>query len=480
MKKHQTIARLIKLALAGGAAMIALQVFLPVANEPSQPIQLKISNLLHLKSASDKENVDAVINKNSPQENKVNDQAEMLQVPSLFVSQKEVASAKTKQLSTEVPTYEYTVTKDDLKKGGIIDKLFDEIGLSKTDKDNIFESDFNNLSLDNIEDGDVLRLWVKTDPKKGPALKKMEVEFNLADRALFTRNADNSFDYTDIHLPGEWRDTPISGEIHGSFSVSALKEGIPYTQADQIVRLLKTKLDFRRDLRAGDRFEVIQSKQYINDKPTGNSEIKAVRIYTRNKEVEIYQYTDGQFYDENGNSLDRAFNRYPANHSLAVTSKFNPYRRHPVTGRVSPHNGVDFRAKTGTPILATGDGVVTLATYHPYAGNYVVIQNSSKYKTRFMHMSKMLVKPGDSITRGQVIGLAGATGRVTGPHIHYEFMVNNKPVNPMTAEIPMAHEVPAKDKQAFKSRIAKIDNLFERQQQMLAQADTKKASKEDS
>ncbi|MGB2079723.1 MAG: peptidoglycan DD-metalloendopeptidase family protein, partial [Vibrio sp.] len=454
----QILARLIKFALAGGAAVIALQVFLP-SQQAQQPIQLKISEMLHLKSTDDQA---------------VEDTSD---ANLLTKHGKNLGSGQSG--TGQLPSFEYTVTENDVQKGDVIGKLFKELELPKTELANVLESDNNNLAFDNIEAGDVVRLWVHKD--KDIKVNKLEVQFNLADRALFTRNNDNSFEYNDVHLPGVWRDTPISGEIHGSFSVSAQKMGIPYTQADQIVRLLKTKINFSRDLRAGDRFEVIQRKQYIDDKATGNSEIQAVRIYTRDQEIAIYQHTDGQFYDENGNSLNRAFNRYPSDHELRVTSKFNPYRRHPVTGRVSPHNGVDFHARTGDPVLATGDGVVTLVANHPYAGKYVVIQNSGKYKTRFMHMSKIMVKQGQSVQRGQQIGKAGATGRVTGPHIHYEFIVNNKPVNPMTADIPMASEVPASEKAAFKARIAKIDNLFSEQKQMIAQAKVEKSdSNEDS
>lgn len=449
MKKHQILARLVKFALAGGVAMVALHVLLPTQQQ-QEPVKLKLSNILHLKSETG--------NKTKATEESI----DLLSKTSKDFSPKSQIQA---------PSYEYTVTDADVKKGEVVKNLFKELELSSSDLEQLLESDFNNLALDNIESGDIVRIWTGQDDKI--AVDKMEVEFNLADRALFTRNDDRSFDYKDVHLPGTWRDMPISGEIHNSFSISAQKTGIPYTQADQIVRLLKAKLDFR-DLRAGDRFEVIQRKQFIDDKETGNSEIKAVRIYTRDKEVAIYQHTDGQFYDENGNSLNRAFNRFPSDHALAVTSKFNPYRRHPVTGRVAPHNGVDFKAKVGDPVLATGDGVVTLVTNHPYAGKYVVIQNSNKYKTRFLHMSKILVKQGQSIQRGEKIGEAGATGRVTGPHIHYEFIVNNRPVNPVTANIPMASEVPADEKAAFKARIAKIDHLFDKQKQMIAQTTVRK------
>ncbi len=158
---------------------------------------------------------------------------------------------------------------------------------------------------------------------------------------------------------------------------------------------------------------------------------------------------DGQYYDLNGESLARAFSRYPTKSRYRLSSHFNPYRKHPVTGRVRPHNGTDFATPIGTPILATGDGVVTRVTNHPYAGLYIVIEHGDKYKTRFLHLSKALVRKGQTVSRGQKIALSGNSGRSTGPHLHYELHVNGRPVNAMTAPIPVAEGVGDKQRLAF-------------------------------
>ena len=161
-----------------------------------------------------------------------------------------------------------------------------------------------------------------------------------------------------------------------------------------------------------------------------------------------------------------------------MSSPFDPQRRHPVTGRIAPHNGTDFAAPTGTPVLATGDGVVVMTRNHPYAGKYVVINHGSTYTTRYLHLSKILVHKGQKITRGQRIALSGATGRVTGPHIHYELIVRGHPVNPMTAKIPMANSVPKKDMANFIARRDQLDTMLEQQEGLLAanQAETSSAN----
>ncbi|MEF1218053.1 peptidoglycan DD-metalloendopeptidase family protein, partial [Photobacterium damselae] len=233
-----------------------------------------------------------------------------------------------------------------------------------------------------------------------------------------------------------------------------------YSEVLEITNLLKDKLNFARDLRAGDTFEVVHERQFIDGKPTGQHEVRAIRIHNKGKIISAYLHTDGNYYDEDGNSLQRAFLRYPSAKQWRISSNFNPNRKHPVTGRRQPHNGVDFAAPRGTPVLATGDGVVVLTTNHPYAGRYIVIQHGTNYKTRYLHNTKILVKKGQRVHRGQEIALSGSTGRVTGPHIHYEFLIRNKPVNPMTANIPMASSVPGKEKKVFDQMVAQYNQMM--------------------
>jgi murein DD-endopeptidase MepM/ murein hydrolase activator NlpD len=261
-----------------------------------------------------------------------------------------------------------------------------------------------------------------------------------------------------------WKEFPVVGSIRGSFSQSANRSGISTSDIEQIVTLLKGKLDFAKDIQRGDRFEVVQSRQFSDDTLTGNSEIKAIKISTRAKNITAYLHTDGQFYDRNGRSLQKAFQRYPTERKIRISSGFDAHRLHPVTHRIAPHNGTDFSMPTGTPVVATGDGVVVMIRSHPYAGNYVVIKHDNTYSTRYLHLSKFLVKPGQRVQRGQRIGLSGATGRVTGPHLHYELLVHGRAVNAMTAQIPMARALVGKDMSAFISRRNELDKLLHNQE----------------
>ncbi|AXN34205.1 peptidoglycan DD-metalloendopeptidase family protein [Vibrio coralliilyticus] len=360
----------------------------------------------------------------------------------------------------DMPNYEYVI-----QKGDNLSSIFSQLGFGYSELMKIMETDLNYLALDTLKPGNILRFWRDAETKN---LAKMELEFSIVERAVYNRHDDGSYTFEDVKIPGTWKEQALVGEIAGSFSQSLHRLGLGSSENEQIVSLLKDKLNFARDLRAGDVFEVVLSKQYVGEQLTGNKELQAVKIYNRGKEVTAYLHSDGQYYDKNGNSLQRAFQRKPLNANYRLSSNFNPTRKHPVTGRIAPHNGTDWAAPTGTPIVSTGDGVVVMTRKHPYAGNYVVIQHGSRYKTRYLHLSKILVRKGQKVSRGERIGLSGATGRVTGPHIHYELIDRGRPVNAMTANIPMASSVPKSEMTAFKVRRDELDAMLRQQEIQLA------------
>ncbi|WP_411572398.1 peptidoglycan DD-metalloendopeptidase family protein [Vibrio sp. TH_r3] len=344
-----------------------------------------------------------------------------------------------------------------INQGDNLSSIFEQLGFPYSDLLKVMETDLNYLMLDTLRPGNQLMFWGTED---GQHLDKMVLQFNIADKVIYTRHADGSFQFKDISIPGEWKLEAIVGEIHGSFSQSANKSGVGSYEIEQINTLLKEKINFSRDLQAGDLFEIVQSKQYIGSNATGKKEVQAIRIHNKGRMITAFLHTDGQYYDKDGNSLQRAFQKYPTGSRYRISSSFNPNRKHPVTGRISPHNGTDFATPIGTPVYSTGDGKVILTRNHPYAGKYIVIQHGNSYKTRYLHLSKILVKKGQSISRGQRIALSGNTGRSTGPHLHYEFIIRNRPVNAMTANIPMASSVPNKEMNAFKAKVAKYDKMF--------------------
>ncbi|MBY5920679.1 peptidoglycan DD-metalloendopeptidase family protein [Ferrimonas balearica] len=341
--------------------------------------------------------------------------------------------------------HHYTIAKGDTLSG-----LFSRFGIGQAEMYRVLEADYSVLALDTLMPGNDLILEQDRDTH---ALNRLELVFNVAHRVVYERQSDDSFAVEETRLDGDWIASAVDTEINGSFYLSAERAGLTPAEITRITTLFKDKLDFRRQLRAGDTVRVLREAQYVEGEATGQDRLLAVIFAGRNWEQSAYLHDDGSYYDNEGNSLSRAFMRVPVKGKYRLSSHFNGNRRHPVTGRVAPHNGTDFAAPTGTPILAAGDGRITRVENHPIAGKYVVIEHGGQYRTRYLHMSRIDVKRGQTVTRGQQIGAIGATGRVTGPHLHYEFHIRGRPVNAMTANIPMATSVEKAEKQAFLAKV---------------------------
>lgn len=340
-------------------------------------------------------------------------------------------------------------------KGDTLSGLFEQGGVDQQTMHRVLEADLNVLALDTLKPGNKIQFWLNDAGE----LQKLTLYFNAARQVIFTRFDDGSFNVDEVNIEGIWRDRAISGQIHGSFYVSAKKIGLNAAEIQRVESLLKEKLNFARDLRAGDKFSVLLNDQYIDGEATGNSQILGVSIERGTSSINAYQNSDGNFYDEQGQSLARAFQRIPLTKNYRISSRFNPNRHHPVTGRNTPHNGTDFALPIGTKIVAPGDGIVSLVTDHRFAGKYIVIDHGNKYRTRYLHLSKALVHKGQRVSRGQVIALSGNTGRVTGPHLHYEFHINGRPVDSMKAKIPMASQLSSKEMGEF-SQIVKVRKMM--------------------
>ena len=335
-------------------------------------------------------------------------------------------------IQESLPHFEHVIVSGDTLSG-----LFMKAGVDQKTMYRVLEADLNILALDTLLPGNRIQFWLDSDGQ----LQKLELYFNAARQVEFTRYDDGSYNVEEINHEGIWQNRIVGGEIRGSFYVSAQKAGLSANEIQRVEGLLKEKLNFARDLRAGDTFSVLVNDQFVEGEPTGASQILGISIKTGRSEITAFQNTDGNFYDEKGQSLARAFQRIPLLKQVRMSSRFNATRKHPITGRISPHNGSDFATPIGTKVVAPGDGVVVLVTDHQFAGKYIVIEHSDKYRTRYLHLSKSLVRKGQRVTRGQVIALSGNTGRSTGPHLHYEFHINGRPVDPMKANIPMASQL---------------------------------------
>ena len=217
-----------------------------------------------------------------------------------------------------------------------------------------------------------------------------------------------------------------------TFSTAANNAGISYAEINKILNLFKGRIQFSRNIRAGDTMRVL----FTDSK--GRGKISAVEFSLQGRKVSAFLNSkDGKYYDEHGlnSTVSNAFRRFPFNIRAKVTSPFNPSRRHPVTGVIRPHNGVDFGMPVGTPVIAPSDGVVTKASFTRSTGYYIVLRHRGAYSTVYMHLSKLGVKVGQSVKMGSVIARSGNTGLSTGPHLHYELRINGRPVNALRVKL---------------------------------------------
>lgn len=354
--------------------------------------------------------------------------------------------------AVDIPDYKYII-----RDGDNLTNIFNRLDISTLDLQKINQEDFNYLRIDTLKAGNKLSIWID---KQNNRLLKLELEFNIASKVQYIRQPDGSFKIHEISIPGEWVQTIFKGKISGSFSQSARNVGLSYNEISFITNLLKDKINFSRDLKAGDQFSIVSNDEYINNEPTGNREILAIQIRKKNRAVTAYRHNDGAYYDATGKSLQRAFQRSPTVNTQQISSHFNPKRKHPVTGQLAPHNGTDFGVKTGTHVVSTGDGVVVMVRNHPYAGNYVVIDHGNQVRTRYLHNSKVVVRKGQQVHRGQLIALSGKTGRVTGPHIHYEMLIRGKAVDPMKAYASLTKSVPEDEIKQFTQNVKMLSRAM--------------------
>ncbi|WP_273255234.1 peptidoglycan DD-metalloendopeptidase family protein [Marinobacter psychrophilus] len=338
-----------------------------------------------------------------------------------------------------------------IKKGDTLSDIFELKGIPASVLHQVLEADVEYLSLETLQPGK--RVTFKYDRHR--ALEALVLSIDAARTITFALQDDGAFVARKEESETHWHSAITRGAIKGSFYASAVKSGLSDAEVAEVANLLKSKIDFRRDLRSGDTFTVITGREMTHDSPTGRQRIEAVSLLRGLKAYNAFLFDDGNYYNETGESVLLAFLRWPTEKRFRISSSFSSDRLNPITGRRSPHNGVDFATPVGTPIVSTGDGVVSRVGNHRFAGRYIDINHSGTFETRYLHLSKVLVKRGQRIKRGQKIALTGNSGRSTGPHLHFEFHVNGQPVDPLTADIPTAAKVPDVKLASFKAQVSK-------------------------
>ena len=257
------------------------------------------------------------------------------------------------------------------------------------------------------------------------------------------------------------KEVVIKNTINNNLYSAATDAGIEPNIIIEFARIYGFEIDFQRDIRKGDIFEIYYEK-YLDDnnivRDTGK--IIYAHMNVNNREINLYNFKDKEengYYDISGKSIVKSLMKTPIN-GARLSSSFG-MRKHPILGFNKMHRGTDFAAPTGTPIMASGSGTVTRARWCGGGGNCVKIRHNSIYETIYAHMSKFAsgIKEGKKVKQGQIIGYVGSTGMSTGPHLHYEVVVNGKKVNSQKLNLPSGKILKNKARENFELERIKID-----------------------
>ena len=237
-----------------------------------------------------------------------------------------------------------------------------------------------------------------------------------------------------------------SGIIKTSFYESALEAEIPDSVIMDFAYIFGWDVDFVFDIREGDSFFLVYETAFSNGEKIENGDIVVAKFINNGNVYKANRFFTSvnkkEFFDDSGNNLQKAFLRAPLDFAY-ISSHFNPKRMHPVLHTIRAHNGTDYAAKRGSPVRTTGNGTIKYSGRRNGCGNEIVIQHTNDYSTRYCHLDKFHsgIKKGKKVIQGETIGYVGSTGLATGPHLHYEFKIGNKHIDPVKLKLPSAEPI---------------------------------------
>lgn len=265
----------------------------------------------------------------------------------------------------------------------------------------------------------------------------------------------------------QYRVNMASGQIEGSLFGAASKAGIGNGTVLELAKVFGYDIDFTQDLRVGDRFSVVYEEVYRDGERLRSGDIVAASFLNQGKLYHAFRYTfaDGrsEYFDREGRPMKKSFLRVPVEFTR-ISSQFTTARKHPVLGTMRAHRGVDYAARTGTPIMAAGEGRVSFAGWQNGYGHTVIIDHGRGYTTLYAHLSKFgKYRKGSRVRQGDTIGYVGSSGLATGPHLHYEFRVNGAHRDPLKVTLPKPEPLPKSELARFQQQtqplLAKLEML---------------------
>ena len=350
-----------------------------------------------------------------------------------------------------------------IKSGDNLSEVFLNVGLTDQDLFRVLDSSDEAQILNRIYPGYELGFLVSNSGE----LEKLQVLKNPLEGFIFIRE-EGGYKVEQIAKEAQILPTFKVGIIEDSLFLAGQKEQIPAAHLMEMANIFGGVIDFILDPRQGDSFSILYDEKYLDGAFVGHNDILVTQFINQGRTFTAIRYInrDGElgYYSPEGESMRKAFLRNPLD-VFRISSNFNPRRRHPILNTIRAHKGTDYAAPTGTPIRATSDGRITRASRHGSFGNLVTIKHSGGFETKYAHLSRFAsgISRGDRVRQGEVIGYVGATGGATGPHLHYEFLVNGIHQNPRTIldKLPKAESIHPDEMALFSEQAKKLLDQFD-------------------
>lgn len=337
-------------------------------------------------------------------------------------------------------------------RGQTLSAIFSRHDLSPTLIPPLLEATEGVFDLTRIKPGMRYEFWTTMDGSLSALTFQIDSERYL----LAQRAGDGVWQAEERSYPFRWVERVAADEVTWSFFAAAEEAGIPAEGARSFVDIFSWAVDFIRDLQVGDSFRLLlREKQILGTEKSASCTILAVRFACAGKEHLAVRYEADpeqgpEYFDPEGTSMRKEFLKAPLAFNR-ISSRYSRSRMHPVLHRRMPHHGVDYAAPTGTPVVSTADGTVTMAGWDRGGGRMVKIRHNSRVTTSYLHFSRYAkgIRKGTRISQGQVIGYVGQTGLASGPHLDYRIMIDGRWVNPLKVEFPPATSVPEEQTDQF-------------------------------
>jgi len=329
-----------------------------------------------------------------------------------------------------------------IESGDTLASIFAKKGISATTTHTIARLNDQTKSLRYIKPGQEIKLLLDGERN----LRQMKYIPDITSTLLIQRGEDQSFSSQIINYQLDAYPVYREGVIESSLFEAAAKADIPEDVIMDLAAIFGWDIDFSLDIRHGDRFGIVYEELYKDDVKIRNGRILSAEFVNDGKTYRAVYYTDpkgdSDYFAPDGKSMRKAFLRSPVEFS-SISSRFSNNRWHPVLSKWRSHKGVDYAARRGTPVRASGDGKILFAGTKGGYGRLVVIQHGGRYTTAYGHLNGYAhgIRSGKKVKQGQIIGYVGSSGLATGPHLHYEFRVNGAHRNPLTVSLPEAKPV---------------------------------------